>query len=254
LSEGAAAGVRAISPRKRTLRVDGFRRARTPLWLVLLIVLALVGALLCTNLQRQSYRASAEVLIEGDSSVLPILVYPPRRVTNAGRAQALQARDPGLARRVAARASIPGITATKLLAASRVTPSAYSSRLRFSVSSPQERDAILLASTYATEFVMFQAERDRAWLDRALHSLNAKARSLEARGATDSKAYVELLDQQAGLKEIRRLLLNQTTVIQPPMDASRYRPHQLRNGILGAALGALLGIVALGLRPRARAH
>jgi hypothetical protein len=238
LSEGAVSGVRATSPRHRIVRLGGFRFARRPLWLVLPLVLAALGALLCTQIQGPSYRASAEVLM--------------RHVRINGQTEARLARSPELAVRVAARAGVPGMTATKLLDASHVTPAANADLLRFSVSDSHGRDAIALVNAYALEFAIFKAERDTVPLEKVLRSIDVRIRSLRAKGATNTDAYFKLLHEQGQLETMHRLLLGQTTVIQPAMDASQYPTHKVRNGILGGALGALLGIVILAFR-RSRA-
>jgi uncharacterized protein involved in exopolysaccharide biosynthesis len=254
LSEGAVSGVRATSPRHRIVRRGGFRFARRPLWLVLPLVLAALGALgalLFTQIQRPSYRASADVLISG-GTVLPFLINPPRHAGVNGQAEARLARSPELAVRVAARAGVPGMTATKLLGASHVTPAANADLLRFSVSDSHGRDAIALVNAYASEFAIFKAERDRVPLENILRSIDVRIRSLRAKGATNSDAYFKLLHEQGQLETLRRIVLGQTTVLQPAVDASQYPTHKVRNGILGGALGALLGIVILAFR-RSRA-
>lgn len=235
MSEGAVSGVRAISPRHRIVRLGGFPFARRPLWLVLPLVFAALGALFCAQIQGPSYRASAEVLI---------------RVN--GQAEARLARSPELAVRVVARAGVPGMTATKLLGASHVTPAANADVLRFSVSDSHGPDAIVLVNGYASEFVIFKAERDRVPLENLLRSIDVRIRSRRAKGATNTGAYFKLLHEQGQLETMRDLLLGQTTLLQPAMDASQYPTHKVRNGILGGALGALLGIVILAFRRSSR--
>jgi hypothetical protein len=144
------------------------------------------------------------------------------------------------------------MTATKLLGASHVTPAANADLLRFSVSDSHGREAIVLVNAYALEYVKFKAERDRVPLENVLRSIDVRIRSLRAKGATNTDAYFKLLHEQGQLETMRHLLLGQTTVVQLAMDASQDPTHKARNGILGGALGALLGIVILAFRRSSR--
>jgi len=87
------------------------------------------------------------------------------------------------------------------------------------------RNAILLANTYASEFARYKTERDVAAVKSAVRSLTVKIGSLQANGAT-----------------LGRLLSAQVSVLQPAAHASAFRTHTVRNGLLGGALGGLLGI------------
>jgi uncharacterized protein involved in exopolysaccharide biosynthesis len=206
------------------------------------LILALLGALLSTHLQKPSYQATAQFIANRDSTVLPLLIQPPRHVGDFMRAEALTARSPGLAARVVAATGVPGMSTGKLLAASAVTPAVNFDLLRFSVSDTHSRYAVLLANTYASEFARLRTERESTGVSVALRSLNTKIEALQAKGATTSPAYSTLLQQRAQLKTLGRLLSAQVSVLQPAEHASAFRTHTLRNSLLGGALGGLLGI------------
>jgi uncharacterized protein involved in exopolysaccharide biosynthesis len=222
------------------------------------LILALLGALLSTHLQKPSYQATAELLANrstlGHSTVLPFLIQPPRRVGDFMRAEALTARSPELAARVVAAAGVPGMSTGKLLAASTVTPAVNSDLLRFSVSDSHSRYAMLLANTYAREFVLWKTERDSTGVSGALRSLDTKIEALQAKGETTSPAYSTLLQRRVQLEAVGRLLSQQVSVLQFAANASTVRMHALRNGLLGGIFGALLGVglVVVATRRRSR--
>ena len=86
------------------------------------------------------------------------------------------------------------------------------------------------------------SRRDGAAVKSALRSLNVKIESLQANGVTTTAAYSTLIEQRAQLKTLGRLLLAQVSVLRPAADASAFRTHTVRNGLLGGVLGVLLGI------------
>jgi hypothetical protein len=267
LSERAAWGIRVAWPHRRIVRVVVFVRfVRRRVWMLAPpLILAVLGALLSTYLQKPSYRATAEVFADraevlanratvvADSTVLPLLIQPPRHVGDFMRAAALTARSPELAARVVAAAGVPGMSTEKLLAASTVTsspqmdvfvvPAVNSDLLRFSVSDSHSRYAILLANTYAREFVFWKTERDSAGVSGALRSLDTKIEALQAKGETTSPAYSTLLQRRLQLEAVWRLVSQETIVVQPAANAFMVRTHTVRSALLrGGLLGALLGV------------
>jgi len=54
--------------------------------------------------------------------------------------------------------------------------------------------------------------------------------------------YGALVQKLVGLKTMGRLPADKARVLQTADRASSFRPHALRNGILGGFLGALLGV------------
>ncbi len=170
------------------------------------------------------------------------------------RAEALTARSPELVARVVAATGVPRMSTGKLLAASTVTPAVNSNLLRFSVSDSHPRYAVLLANTYAREFTRYKAEMGSAAVSAALRSLNVKIEALQAKGATTSPSYSTLLQLRLQLEAVGRLLAQQVSVLQVAANASMFRTHALRNGLLGGLFGALLGVglVAVTTRRRSR--
>jgi capsular polysaccharide biosynthesis protein len=245
LSERAAWGIRVAWPHSRIVRVMVFVRfVRWRVWMLAPpLILAVLGALLSTYLQKPSYQATAEVLANrADGTVLPFLIQPPRRVGDVMRAEALAARSPELAARVVAVAGVPGMSTEKLLAASTVTPAFNSDLLRFSVSDSHSRYAMLLANTYAREFVFWKTETDSTGVKGALRLVNTKIEALRAKGATTSPSYSTLLQHRLQLEAVGRLLRQQVSVLQLAANASTVRKHPTRSALLDGILGALLGV------------
>jgi capsular polysaccharide biosynthesis protein len=234
LSERAAWGIRAAWPHSRIVRVVVFVRfVRRRVWMLSPpLILAVLGALLSTYLQKPSYQATAEVLANRATVVAGDFM----------RAEVLTARSPELAARVVAATGVPGMSTGKLLAASTVTPAVNSDLLRFSVSDSHSRYAMLLANTYAREFARYKAEKDTTGVNGALRLVNTKIDALQAKGATTSPSYSTLLQRRVQLEAVGRLLTQRVSVLQVAANASTVRMHALRNGLVGGLLGALLGV------------
>jgi succinoglycan biosynthesis transport protein ExoP len=236
----------AFSNRPTTV-ADYLAIIRRRKWIVLLPPLAAaVAAYLLSAGQSPLYRASADVLVNRASVVTALTGVdlsggdPTRYLTT----QASIARDPVLAKRVADRSGIPGMTAGRVLSESQVTPANDADIVTITVTDPDQAAATQLANTYVKEFTEFTKERATQSVDDALNSLQARLRSLAADGQANSALYASLLDQQGRLATVGRLMAGVASVLQPAGGAGKIRPRPKRNAIVGFLFG---GVVGLGL-------
>jgi len=195
--------------------------------------------------QPSVYRATAEVLVKRSTIVTaltnvqdPAIGDPTRFLTT----QASVARAPELAARVVAAVNVPGLSVSRLLAKSSVTPESNADILDVSVSDRQPEHAVTLANTYAQELTLYKTEIDTQTINQALKALRPRIASLKAHGATASASYATLIQYQGVLETVGKLLANSTQVLQPAAGAAKVSPRPKRNGILGALLGMVLGI------------
>ncbi len=155
--------------------------------------------------------------------------------------QASIARSAELAARVAA-AGVPAITPHQFLRHSSAKPQSDASILNLAVVYPKPAVAVRLANAYATEFARYKTEVDLARINDTLRTLQATINSLRAQGRGSSPMYGALVQKLVDPKTMGRLLADNARVLQTADRASSFRPHALRNGILGGTLGALLGV------------
>jgi succinoglycan biosynthesis transport protein ExoP len=216
-------------------------------WIIVTVaVISTVVAYEVAKAQVPYYRADATVLVNRSSGVVsgitsqdPATYDPPRFL--ATLASIARARELGA--RVVAAAGVPDVTPDGFLGSSSITPDNEADLLNLSVSSPKANDAVLLVNAYAREFTRYKTELDTARIDDALRVLQARAKRLRARGATDlSSAYQSTLTSQGQLETARSLVANGTRVLQPAQGAAEVGSHPRRSLVLGTLLGIVLGL------------
>lgn len=223
------------------------------------LLLGLLAAVLAMQLQPRHWRGQAEVSF--NLANLPVLASSPQTSLASQwpviggssfylEGQAKVARSPALAERVVQVAGVPGISARKFLRHSSAKPESDADVLRLSVTYRSGTTAVRLANAYATEFRRYSHERDTRGIQDVLRKTEAEIRRLRTAGRAGSPAYSALVQQRASLESIASRLLIPMSV-QPADGATSFRPHALRNGLLGGVLGALLGMaVAVGIAKR----
>jgi polysaccharide biosynthesis transport protein len=234
----------AFSNRPTTV-ADYLTVLRRRKWVVLVPpVAAAVAAYVLSMGQSPLYRAKADVLFKGASVVTaitnvdPLGPDPNRYLTT----QSGIARDPRLAKRIAAASGIPGMTSGRVLSESTITPSIDSDILTISVEDPDRTAAERLANTYASQFAEFTTGLATQNVDDALNLLQVRLKSLEGHGQANSALYASLLQQQAQLATVGRLMAGIARVLQPADGAAKIQPRPKRNAILGFLFGGVVGL------------
>jgi len=205
------------------------------------LLLGLIGALVATQLEATAWRAKAEVAYMSNPSVFP----PAPDGAEAAQYRELQARlarSPKLAARVVRIAEVPGLTAAQFLQHSTATAPSDADMLTLSVTYRPSAAAVRLTNAYATEFVRFKNDLNLRRIRGTLRRLKPRIDELRSRGQT---VVSEALPQQQQDLETEIQLGHTTSVVRPADGASSFRPHALRNGLFGGALGASLGVVLI---------
>lgn len=223
-------------------------RVRASLWMIgPPLLLALLGVLLATHVQKPSSRATAEVYVNSSPFAGVGGAFDPRLLSSSEGVDLFMTRQAGLARsrelagRVVAAAGVPGMSAAQFLRNSSAKRQAGAEILNLSVVYPKPAVAVQLANAYAMQFARYTTELDVAQIEKALSALKAQIKALRAQGATGSPAFDEAVASRAQL-QTTYVLAHRTSIEQAAEHASSFRPHAQRNGIVGGVLGALLGI------------
>lgn len=223
------------------------------------LLLGLLAAVLATQLQPRVWRGQAEVAfnltnlpIAASSSPMSVAtVWPVIGDARYLEAQARLARSPELAARVVQAAGVPGISARTFLRHSSAKPESDADILALSVTYGSGAPAVRLANAYATEFRRYKHELDMRSISEALRPIQATIERLRARDQAGSGTYDALVQQRTSLRSFGVLLRSTMTVQQLEGGATSFRPHALRNGLLGGMLGVLLGVaLAVGIARR----
>src|SRR5262245_3546604 len=218
-------------------------------WIIIItIAFALVAALVVSQAQSASYRATSKVVLDR-ANIAPAItrVTDPSTLGNDPNrfltTQAGLARSPVLARRVVRAAGVPGITASTFLADSKVAAASNADILNMSVARPDDAEAIKLTNSYAREFTAFKADFDTAKVNQAIRGLRARMRRLASQGVSPrSTAYATLLENETNLETVGRLLASNAQVLKEADQAEQISPRTRRNVLLGVVFGAVIGL------------
>jgi succinoglycan biosynthesis transport protein ExoP len=234
----------AFSNRPTTV-ADYLAILRRRKWIVLMPpVVAAVAAFALSTGQSPLYRATSQILLTRASVVASITgVDPTAGDPNRYLAtQASIARAPELAQRVSDASGIAGMTPGRVLAESGVSPSTDRDTFSISVEDPDRSVAARLANTYANQYTEFSKERATQSINEALDQIRTRLNSLKAQGQGDSAIYDSLLQDQAKLSAVGRLMAGIATVLQPAEGASKITPRPKRDAILGFLFGSVVGL------------
>src|SRR6266508_6445755 len=216
-----------------TLR-DYLNVVRRRKWIILQgLVLVPAAAVFFSLQQEQLYQSTAEVLIGRQNLAASLTgTIDPTVYQQADRiiqTQANLARVPEVARRVLQHAGLAGTeTPNEFLARSSVSAKQNADMLDFRVTDPSPSLAALLATLYANEFKIYRREIDTASLERARSEVEDRMAQLE--------------EEEQQLSTMEALQTSNAFVVKSAEDADQVQPRPVRNGVLGFALGLVLGL------------
>jgi Mrp family chromosome partitioning ATPase/capsular polysaccharide biosynthesis protein len=214
-------------------------------WVILLAVVLVPAAALAYSFHQQArYQASADVLIstqnalESISGTSGLASQDPQRFLDT---QALLAREPAVANKVVATRPPGEITADEFLKNSSVAEKTGANLLVFTVTDHVPARAVELAAEYANQYVLFERKLDTRALQTALEKVRARIARL---GPTtrNSALYASLSDKEQQLETALTLQTSTASVVRTPVGAVKVQPKPVRNGILGLALGLIIGL------------
>jgi succinoglycan biosynthesis transport protein ExoP len=223
------------------LRVLRHRR-----WVVIqAIVLVPLAAIVLSLSHMAMYRATSEVLINRQNLASAITgTSDPNVNAQADRiaqTQASLARVPEVANRTLRAVNLRR-TADNFLAHSSVTAEPNSDLLRFGVTDHSPQLATSLATAYARQFSKYREELDTAAIQRARDGVIANMKKLEQAGRAKGSLYSTLAERSQQLATLQALQTANVTVVRVPESAGQVQPKPVRAGLIGAALGVILGL------------
>ena len=206
---------------------------------------AVALALIASLLQGKLYQATVDVVLTQDDYVSALVDNAGGVATDPVRAaqtQARLARSPDLVARVIKVAGRRDLAPSELIAHSSVVANPSADILSFRVEDSTPEDAAELASTYAREFTRYRNQIQTASLRRAKRQLDLQAAQLRRRGRADTPLYGEIQSDQRRIQVLLALRSPGTTLIRDVDPARQIQPTTVRNIVLGALLGLLLGV------------
>jgi capsular exopolysaccharide synthesis family protein len=102
--------------------------------------------------------------------------------------------------------------------------------------------ASVLATAYARAFIDYRRRLDTTALEKARANYERRIKELERRGQTNTQLYASFVDKEQQLATQQELQTSNVSLARAAGAAVKVRPRPLRNGLLGLALGGVLGI------------
>ena len=229
-------------PQDSTTLRDYVRVVRRRKWAIAqALVLVPVAAVLFSLHQRHLYRGSAEVVLNRQNLANSLNGIPdPNTYVQPDRfaqTQADVARVPAVAARTLEALHLRKRTPQQLLASSTVTPRANADLLEFSVTDADARLAPRLAQEYARQYSIYQRQLAAAPFERAQAEIKHRLKDLRPK----SSLFGALVEKEQQLRSMEALQ-TPNYVVHGETSAVQVQPKPVRNGILGIALGLVLGI------------
>ncbi len=231
----------------RSLSVSYLSAIRRSKGLVLAVVIAVPALTLLFSLtESPTFEANADVLLAQQDLASSLTGIPqassPSQPDRAAETQAKLARVPAVVTLALDIAGVPDRTVKAFLADSSAEPQTNADLLRFSVTESTRERATSLATAYAQAFTQYRSELDASVIDRVAEQVRAQLADLRQRGATDGDLYTTLLEREQQLTGLSALTATSFVVVREASESTQVGPKPLRNAVLGALLGLLVGV------------
>lgn len=206
-------------------------------------IVAAAAAFFVSSSQSPRYHDSAQVLVNRTSVISAITDITDQSVIDPERFLATLAtigRTRELASRVAER--IPGMTPTKVLDETSITPSSDRDILTVGATDRHAPTATRLANVFAFQFTDYTKERATGYINDAVAKLQEKLDAMAANGQSGSVLYANLSQTVSELETVGRLLAGNTSVLRPADNPGKVRPRPLRATAIALMFGLILGL------------
>jgi polysaccharide biosynthesis transport protein len=214
------------------------------------VVIVPIVAVVLSSRKPDLYSATAQALVTQQNTAATLAgvsggtTQDPVRY---GATQTFLARSPSLADRVVRAAKVP-LTGGQLLGMSWVSASSTADVLTFGVTSSDPLLAQRLVDSYAREFVNYRRSLDTAQIKKARKEIESQMATEEKLGHTATDLYGTLSARRQQLETIEALQHANAVFARPTTGAFHVSPRPKRDGVLGLALGLILGLALAFLR------
>ena len=226
---------------------DYLRVVRRRKWVIVQAAILVPLIAVAVSLRQQKlYQGTAEVWLNQQNLGIQLNGgTDPTQYQQADRiaqTQANLARVREVARRTLRAAGVTDRTVDQFLASSSVDPEQNANFLKFKVTDKNRGLANRLASTYSHQFARYRSQQDVSGLIAAIGAIDKQLRKLEQAGDQGSGLYAKLAGTRSELNSRRLLQTANAKPVDSSAEAVQVAPKPKRNGILGLALGLVLGI------------
>jgi succinoglycan biosynthesis transport protein ExoP len=238
--------------------MDALRRRK---WLLLGAVVVITAlALAVSSREQRMYAASAEVLLN-QSPLSGTSGGGSSNTADAARydeTQAQVAETQPVATLALRSLHLTSVTTNKLLSESVVTADGTSDVLTFTVTTTSKASSKALVNAYAKSFTLYRRTLDTASITSALKGLDSRLHSVQDRYNVAQRAHAvppslrqelsRLIRQDQNMRTVLSLQTGDAVFAKHAEGATLTQPKLVRNTVLGAFLGLIVGIGLVVLR------
>jgi tyrosine-protein kinase len=221
------------------------------LWIIVLTVaLTMLAALFISLREAKLYQSSADVFLgtPNFAATLSNVQLPAQDPVRQAATQADLARTPSVAARALSLTHLSDRSPGALLSSSSVSSDPNADILTFTVKDRRPRVAERLAGAYATAYTQYRRRLDTLSIGRARTQIAKRIAELRASGEQGSTAYDNLIQKDQDLSTLAALQGSNALLVRSASAAAQIQPKPVRNGILAAVLGLVLGVGLVFLR------
>ncbi|MHB9149897.1 MAG: tyrosine-protein kinase domain-containing protein [Thermoleophilia bacterium] len=224
---------------------DYIRVIRERKWIIMLVVaVVVVAALAVSLLTTPKYRASSQLLYK--VSNLDVTLFGSRVFEVRDLNRELQTGAGMVRLNVVAEAVAQELGSTRtiaqLLSIVEVRPDAQTNLINVTASSIYPDEAAAIADAFAQKFVDFRRDADRMVVAEARELVREEISSLTSAEAASDRGLM-LRDKLQELEILESMQNGGYEIVQlATVPESPYSPQPVRNGILGLAVGMVLGV------------
>lgn len=225
---------------------DYLHVARRRKWIILgAVVIAPVVAVFLASREQHLYRASAQVLLSHQNLGQTLTGTPSTadaQPDRTAKTQADLANVPTVAARVLQVLKLKGRTVPEFAIACGASAASDADILNFSCTDPVPVVAAQLATEYARQYTLYRRELDTQAIERARLQVSDRMAVMRQQGEQNTALYANLAKSEQQLATMEALQSAPATVVRTATRASQVQPRPTRNGILGLALGLVIGL------------
>ena len=220
---------------------------RRKLWIVVPPLVLVALAVAHSSSQSTLYRGEANVLLSRVNlqSLLnnqTVVGISGDQVFRIQKTQASLARSPVVAERTLDAANVTDITPEELLDRTTVEPDRAEDLLHFQVEDADKDRAQQLSEEFARQYVVYRQELDTAAIRTATRQIRRTLAGLDATDPDTSRLRASLRATDQELMTLKTLQSGNATYVRDDSHASKVRPTPVRDGVLAALLGLVIGV------------
>lgn len=210
-------------------------------WIIAICaILAPTVAVVLARQQPKLFSASADVLLT--SSATGVSSPLGSDLTSGMQTQQEIASSPAVAERVRRATGLTDRSAAQIAAEASFSAVGAAQVMRMTIRDANAGIATRLANAYASQYTQYERALDTSLLANTRNEIEARMKALRVAGQQGTSVYQTLAQKAQDLAAAEALETSSAVVLRPATGAVQIQPTPKRAGILGLAVGIVLGL------------